>query len=132
MLVSKLWITLTSDNVKAGFRGVGIYPFSNEHVISKLPPEVPQGVISPRSTATTITCNHCGHHARVTPILKTKITTIFTNILNVNIQQSQLGKRNNTKIRTEGEVITADEFLEILEKRQEGKTTPQLQLWKLK
>ena len=50
-----------------------------------------------------------------------KLTSVFTNALQINIQKLQIGKRNNSKIRVEGDVITADEFLEMLEKQQTEK-----------
>ena len=54
-----------------------------------------------------------------TPVLKMRLTSVFATVLQVNAHQPKLGKRNNAKIRVEGDVITLDEFLDVLQKQHE-------------
>ena len=54
-----------------------------------------------------------------TPVLKTRLTSVFATVLQVNAYRPKVGKRNNAKIRVERDVITSDEFLDVLQKQQE-------------
>ena len=64
---------------------------------------------------TEITCLSCGHHISATPILKRRIVGYFAGILEVQKSRPEVGKRNNLRIRVEGEAITSDEFQTLLE-----------------
>ena len=41
----------------------------------------------------------------------------FAGILEVKKDKPKVGERNNLKVRIEGDVITSDEFMELLEKQ---------------
>ena len=57
-----------------------------------------------------------------TPTVKLCYKSYFSGILEARKGNPKIGERNNLKIRIEGEVITSDEFVELLE---EQKTTKQ-------
>ena len=98
---------LTPEVVRSGFRGTGIVPLSRDHVFSKLPAATDlEPEVVDRDSCQTIKCTHCGHDMPATPVLKTRLTSVFATVLQVNAHRPKLGKRNNPKIRVEGDVIT--------------------------
>ena len=56
-----------------------------------------------------------------TPVLKTRIVSYFSGMLDVRTDGPKIGKRNNLKVRVEGEVITSDEFVDLLEEQKASK-----------
>ena len=56
-----------------------------------------------------------------TPVLKTRIVSYFSGILDVRTDRPKIGKQNNLKVRVEGEVITSDEFVDLLEEQKASK-----------
>ena len=56
-----------------------------------------------------------------TPVLKTRIVSYFSGILDVRTDRPKIRKRNNLKVRVEGEVITSDEFVDLLEEQKASK-----------
>ena len=56
-----------------------------------------------------------------TPVLKTRIVSYFSRILDVRTDGIKIGKRNNLKVRFEGEVITSDEFVALLDEQKASK-----------
>ena len=127
-LIAKLWDTyFTPQQCKGGFCGTGLIPFSCEHVLQKLAPSAvavhhdPENEPDDRRTTTKITCTSCGHQMAATPVLKTRIVSYFSGILDVWTDRPKIGKRNNLKVRVEGEVITSDEFVDLLEEQKASK-----------
>ena len=58
----------------------------------------------------------------ITHILQTRVTQYFVDILHIQKERPEKGTWNKTKIRLEGEAITSDKFVGILEiNRQQGK-----------
>ena len=68
-----------------------------------------------------VTCDSCGHEMPAIPLIKTHLTSFFTGVLQIQRERPEKGKRNNMKIRLEGETVTSDEFLQILEEQQKEK-----------
>ena len=66
-------------------------------------------------------CTDCGHEMAVTPIIKSGIVAHFTGLLKVDKVRSAVGKRNKFKVRLEGEAITSDDFIEVMEADQAEK-----------
>ena len=127
-LIAKLWdASFTPQQCKGGFRGAGLIPFSCNHVLQKLAPSAvlahhdPANDPDDRQATTKITCTSCGHQMTATPLLKTRIVSYFSGILDVRTDGHKIGKRNNLKVRVEGEVITSDEFVTILEEQKASK-----------
>ena len=127
-LIAKLWdASFTPQQCKGGFRGAGLVPFSCEHVLQKLAPSAvtvhndPENEPDDRQATTKITCTSCGHQMAATPVLKTRIVSYFSGILNIRTDRPKIGKRNNLKVRVEGEVITSDEFVDLLEEQKASK-----------
>ena len=123
-LIAKLWdMSVTPQQCKGGFRGAGLVPFSCEHVLQKLAPSAvavhhdPENEPDDRQATTKITCTSCGHQMATTPVLKTRIVSYFSGILDVRTDRPKIGKRNNLKVRVEGEVITSNEFVDLLEEQ---------------
>ena len=56
-----------------------------------------------------------------TPVLKTRIVSYFAGMLDIRTDGLKIGKRNNLKVRVEGEVITSDEFVGLLEEQKASK-----------
>ena len=56
-----------------------------------------------------------------TPALKTCIASYFSRMLDVWTDGPKTGKRNNLKVRVEGEVIISDEFVDLLEKQRRSR-----------
>ena len=56
-----------------------------------------------------------------TPVLKTRIVSYFSGMLDVHTDGPKIGKQNNLKVRVEGEVITSDEFVDLLEEQKASK-----------
>ena len=125
-LIAKLWDT-SFTQCKGGFRGAGLVPFSCEHVLQKLAPSAvavhhdPENEPDDRQATTKITCTSCGHQMATTPVLKTRIVSYFSGILDVRTDRPKIGKRNNLKVRVEGEVITSNEFVDLLEEQKASK-----------
>ena len=127
-LIAKLWDTsFTLQQSKGGFCGAGLVPFSCEHVLQKLTPSAvavhhnPENEPDDRQATTKITCTSCGHQMAATPALKTRIASYFSQMLDVWTDGPKTGKRNNLKVRVEGEVITSDEFVDLLEKQRRSR-----------
>ena len=137
-LISKLWETsLQPSHCRGGFRGAGLAPYSREHVLQKLPlvaavsEDTDTAITASQDTATQDTahdaknpefaCSCCGHEIAATPIVKRRILGYFAGILEVQKGAPQVGKRNNLRIRMEGEAITSDEFQTILEEMEAEK-----------
>ena len=121
-LIAELWeVSFTPAHCKGGFRGAGLFPFSREHILGKLPPTAspePHPDTSEEEeepAITRIACTHCGHKLPTTPVVKTHIVSYFAGILEVKESAPKIGQRNNLRIRVEGEAITSDEFMEMLE-----------------
>ena len=53
--------------------------------------------------------------------LQSRIVSYFSGILDVRTDRPKIGKRNNLKVRVEGEVITSDEFVDLLEEQKASK-----------
>ena len=128
-LIAKLWETsFEPGHCKGGFRGTGIYPFSQEHVLQKLdhnPLKMTSasGSVATESRVSTVKCVSCGHEMEAaTPTVKLCLKSYFAGILEVRKDKPKIGERNNLKVRIEGEVISSDEFMELL---QEQNTTKQ-------
>ena len=105
-LISKLWdVSLKPNHCVSGFRGTGLFPYSREHVLKKMAPSAAEQVEkdSGDEEETEITCLSCGHHISATPILKRRIVGYFAGILEVQKGRPEVGKRNNLRIRVEGE-----------------------------
>ena len=81
----------------------------------------PENEPDDRQATTNITCTSCGHQMATTPVLKTRIVSYFSGILDVRTDRPKIGKRNNLKVRVEGEVITSDEFVDLLEEQKASK-----------
>ena len=120
-LIAQLWDTFTPGICKAGFRSTGLAPFSREHVLSKLPPIVDplesESSLDRREDTNPFTCTSCGHKMPATPMVKTRLVSHFSSLLEVHTDRPRRGERNKARVRVEGEAITSDEFLEILEVR---------------
>ena len=119
-LIGKLWdAALKPSDFIGGFRGVGLVPYSREHVMKKLPSSATaatsDSTCSPRQRTRSVACTTCGHEMPATPILQTKILSYFAGILEIKSDAPQIGQRNNLRIRVEGEAITSDEFQTLLE-----------------
>ena len=57
----------------------------------------------------------------LTPIIKSGIVAHFTGILKVDKARPAVGERNKFKVRLEGEAITSDDFVELMEADQAEK-----------
>ena len=127
-LIAKLWDTsFTPQQCKGNFRGAGLIPFLCEHVLQKLAPSAvtvhhnTENEPDDRQATTKITCTSCGHQMVVTPVLKTRIVSYFSRMLDVRTDGPKIGKWNNLKVRVEGEVTTSDEFVDLLEEQKASK-----------
>ena len=127
-LIAKLWDTsFTPQQCKGGFRGADLIPFSCEHVLQKLAQSAvavhhnSENEPDVRQATTKITCTSCGHQMAATPVLKTHIVSYFSGMLDVRTDGPKIGKRNNLKVQVEGEVITSDEFVDLLEEQKASK-----------
>ena len=56
-----------------------------------------------------------------TPALKTRIVSYFSGMLDVRTDGPKIRTRKNLKVRVEGEVITSDEFVDLLEEQKASK-----------
>lgn len=63
---------------------------------------------------TKVACTHCGHELPSTPVVKTHLTKYFTGVMHITDEVPKKGSRNNLNIRVQGEVLTSDEFMELL------------------
>ena len=128
-LITQSWESVKPEHCKGGFRGAGLFPLSREHILAKLPPspalaETEQASSNGESRHSRqqpkhVTCDSCAHEMPATPLIKTHLTSYFTGVLQIQKERPEKGKRNNMKIRIEGETVTSDEFLEILEQQKE-------------
>ena len=136
-LIAKLWETsFLPKHCIGGFCATGLTPFSPEHVLQKLRPKAAPELdrdnlgdndkdthetctaSSQKQRTTTVRCTSCGNEmVPSTPTVKMCITSYFAGIMEVQKHKPKVGERNNLKIRLEGEVITSDEFLELLEEK---------------
>ena len=66
-----------------------------------------------------VTCDSCGHQISASPFIRKQMRHYFCGVLEVTKQPSRA--RSKTKVRIEGEVITSDEFLKIMEEQQQQK-----------
>ena len=57
-----------------------------------------------------------------TPTVKLCITSYFAGILEVQKHKPKVGERNSLKICLEGEVVTTDEFLKLIEEENMPRT----------
>ena len=57
----------------------------------------------------------------LTPIIKSGIVAHFTGILKVDRARPAVGERNKFKVQLEGEAITSDDFVELMEADQAEK-----------
>ena len=72
----------------------------------------------PKQHTTNVTRTSCGNEmVPSTPKVNMCITLYFGGILEIKKHKSKIGERNNLKIRLEGEVLTTDEFIELLEEK---------------
>ena len=124
-LLSTIWETsFTPQQCQGGFKGAGLVPFSPEHVLAKLPqshslgPANDSGIQEQRGK---VTCSSCGHEMATTPIIKTRIVSYFAGMLEIPKDRPKIGKRNHLRVRIEGEAITSDDFLELLQAQKEQK-----------
>ena len=126
VLIVKLWETsFLPKHCIGGFCAVGLTPFSPEHVLQKLilmtTPELEPNkqIDNPHKQRTTkVTCTSCGNEmVPTTPTVKMCITLCFAGILETKKHKPKIGERNDLKIRLEGEVLTTDEFIELLEEK---------------
>ena len=138
-LIAKLWETsFMPKHCIGGFRSAGLTPFSPEHVLQKLMPMTAPAlelepeqdkqidkvnpVNPPKQRTTKVTCTSCGNEMMpTTPTEKMCITSYFAGILEIQKHKPKVGERNNLKIRLEGEVLTTDEFIELLEEEKSTK-----------
>ena len=124
-LIAKLWEqSLTPAQCTGSFRGCGIFPLSRNAVTSKLGPssifrsaqmeELSQGKHQ-------VTCGSCGQQTSVStsPFIRTHLRDYFRKVLEVRKQPART--RSKTRVRLEGEVITSDEFVELLKGEQDKK-----------
>ena len=141
-LIAQLLATFNPGLCKAGFRSTGFTPFSREHVLSKLPPIAnpieSDSSLKRREHTKHLSCTNCGHKMQATPLVKTRLASHFSTLLEVHVhkERPKRGERNKARVRLEGEAITSDEFIEILaaqkrekeqkksKTRQETVTTP--------
>ena len=73
-LLTSLWVALTPEVVRSGFRGTGIVPLLREHVLSKLPAATDlEPEVVDRDSCQTVKCTHYGHDMPATPILKMRL-----------------------------------------------------------
>jgi len=132
-LIAKLWDTsFLPKHCIGGFRATGLTPFSPEHVLQKIMPltapepdlELEQDKQTDKAKQRTakVTCTSCGNEmVPTTPTVKLCITSYFAGILEIQKHKPKVGERNNLKIRLEGEVLTTDEFLELIEEEKNAK-----------
>ena len=122
-LMQELWATsLTPAHCRSGFRATGILPLSRDAVTGKLSPsDVFRSTEeqSPMQTLDHISCEACGHQMRASPHIRTNLRGYFRGVLEVKVRPT--GTRSHTRVRVEGEVITSDEFVQLLEKEKQGK-----------
>ena len=124
-LIAQLWeTTLQAAHCRGGFRGSGIFPLSREVVLKKVAPSMAFHHAGERESEEDeepdihhITCKECGHQMRSSPLIRTHLKGYFKGILEFKEKPSR--RRNNFKIRIEGEAITSDEFVELLEEKQQ-------------
>ena len=119
-LVTQLWdCSFTPDHCKGGFRGAGLVPFSRKHVIEKIiPPGATVGSTNSdadREGCSMLKCTGCGQEMAATPIIKLKLIAHFSGRLEVEKTKPAPGQRNRLKVRLEGEAITSDSFMELME-----------------
>ena len=114
-LIGKLWDTsLKPTHCIGGFRGTGLYPYSRDHVLAKLAPSATQVQVDDADKEvhqSELKCSSCGHDIHGTPIVKKRIVGYFAEIRK---GRPEIGKRNNLKIRVEGDTITSNEFEALL------------------
>ena len=122
-LIAQLWAqSLTPAQCISGFKACGILPLSRDAVTSKLgPSSIFQSAHANDFTQRTcqVTCGTCGKQTSVStsPFVRTRLHGYFQRILEVRRLPSRT--RSKTRVRLEGEVITSDEFVELLEKEQD-------------
>ena len=117
-LIAQLWVSLKPEHCKDGFREAGLFPLSTQHVLAKLPP--PPALVETeqasgesrhdRQHVRHVTCDSCGHEMPATRLIKTHLTSYFTGVLQIQKERPEKAKRNNMKIRLEGETVTSDEL----------------------
>ena len=121
-LMRQLWAdSLTSSHCRSGFRASGIFPLSRDAVMSKLAPsEVFRctGTESPKQSEH-ILCDACGHQMRASLFIRTNLRGYFRGVLEIKTQPPRM--RSHTRVRVEGEVITSDEFVQLLETQKQKK-----------
>ena len=62
-----------------------------------------------------VKCTSCGHEMAATPIIRSGIISHFSEILEVRKSKPDVGKRNKLKVRLDGETLTSDRFVELME-----------------
>ena len=136
-LIAKLWeISFEPGHCKGRFQGTGLHPLSQEHVLEKLEhtssktksashpaaksgPVASSGPAATRKHVSAVKYTSCGHETEIaTPTMKLCMKSYFAGSLKVRKDKPKVGERNNLKVRIEGEVITSDEFMELLEEQQ--------------
>ena len=60
-------------------------------------------------------CTNFGHDMATTPIIKSGIILQFSEILEVRKSKPDVGKRNKCNVHLDGETLTSDSFVELLE-----------------
>ena len=97
-------------------RGAGLIQFSCEHVLQKLAPSAvtvhhdPKNEPDDRQATTKITCTSCGHQIAALSPTSLECWTF-------ELMDPRSEKENNLKVQVEGEVITSDEFVDLLEEQ---------------
>ena len=121
-LLRQLWVELlTPAHCQSGFRASGIFPLSRDAVLSKLT----QSEVfrctetqSPQRRLEHISCDACGH-MRAIPYIRTHLKGYFRGVLEIKTQPARV--RSHTRVRIEGEVITSNEFIQLLQREKQGK-----------
>ena len=96
-LVRQLWDSVKPEYCKGGFRGAGLFPLSREHILAKLPPlaafaeTASSESVQSRQQTKQDTCDSCGHEMPATPLIKTRRTSYFTGVLQIEKEGPEKG-----------------------------------------
>jgi len=121
-LLRQLWDeSLKPEHCKSAFRACGIFPLCRRVVLDNLAPSeaFTTATTSSQTAPDHISCDACGHEMRASPFIRKNLRRYFRGVLEVKTCPTRTRCKN--RVRIEGEVITSDEFLELLEKEKQDK-----------
>ena len=131
MLIKKYKLKTRSTSqllFSSGLCDTGLTPLSHDHVLGKLSPLAVAGDSTSDGQRTSkITRTSCGHEVTTTPVVKTHIVSCFTGFLEIRMTGRRLDKVKDWKVRVEGEAITFDVFMDLLETQRASKEEEQKQ-----